>query len=120
MSDAQGWATVCREFDAIRRDATRYGLAGVYRALEGDAGRDPDRLPEWLELRRQIWECRRHEERYGKYPFDDDLDAELCRFGIPDRAPVTYVCPARRCSRKEPALGRDVPTCGIFERPMNI
>lgn len=117
MSDAQGWEVVCREFDALRRDAGSCGLGVQYRALEGEAGRDPARLPDWLELRRQIADWRRHEERYGKLP-SDDVEAELRAYGIFDWSPVTYVCPAQRCTREESALTREVPMCKVFGQPM--
>jgi hypothetical protein len=120
MSDAQDWAAVCREHDDLRRGARRYGLGDVYDALVDEVGTDAARLAGWLDLRRRVLEYRRHEMRYGKHPPDGDVDAHLRAYGISDWSPVTYVCPVQRCSRTEPAIGRTVPTCDLFDRPMSL
>ncbi|GAB1818586.1 hypothetical protein [Herbidospora sp. RD11066] len=110
MDEAGQWRQICLRFHDLRRGARRSGLGARFDALD----RDPDsRLTDWLELAEQI--RAKEVQTLGVAMPMIDLAAALSRQGIGhgDDRPRDYVCPDRRCVRREEPLLGEAPRCDL-------
>jgi hypothetical protein len=113
--DAARWRQICLRFHDLRRGAREFGLDGSLEKLTKDPVGD---LAGWLELDKQIQI--KKEQTLGVAMPMIDLAADLSKQGIGygDDRPRPYVCPDHRCTRRDPALFGEPPSCDLLDREM--
>lgn len=109
------WRSLCERFHEIRLGASRHGLSDTWHQLASADPVTPDLLTQWEMLDEQILTLDQDDDygfaRRGFDPAefeDDDWDA----------AADEYVCPTRRCDRRETSYLGVIPRCELFRRDM--